>query len=150
MSSIDFTKPPTLFLNNEDDYSVAWSGIFCYTQSFTSDYIGLHVVVSNSDDTVTVQSSAFAALRFNFTSDNLEKRGLAVQARQAGLVSKRICGTLNVLYEHSGVSSGCEVQVGDSHSNFGTTSYYPNQVQIKGSPFTVKVVPGIYRAFFAL
>ncbi len=151
MSSIDLTKPPVLFMSNEDDYSVSWSGIFCYTQSFASDYIGLHVVVSSSKDTVTVQSSAFAApLRFNFTAVSLEKSTLVAQAGQAELFSKRICATLNVLYKHSGGPSGCSVFVGDAHTSFRTTLYYPDQAQIRGGPFAVKVVPGIHSNFSAL
>jgi hypothetical protein len=143
VQSIDLTESRSLFLSSEDEYSVSWSGLFCFAQSYISDYIGLHVTVSSSDDIVMIQSSQFAGpVRFNFNSDFLENSTLLLLSGHAGLSSKRICGTLNVLYNHSHGSSRCRVLVGDAQSQYGTTAYYPNEVHIKGSPFAYKIAPG--------
>jgi hypothetical protein len=130
--------------SEQESFSVTWSGMYCYSQSFPSDSMGLRVRVSSPSDIVSFKSSAISSsVQFSFTSQNLENSTFVLLTGMTGLYPKIICGGLQVVYKHKEGAAGCSVRFGDVQTFFQTTALYPIQNHVNGSPFNIEVLPGM-------
>ena len=144
---IDLVSTTPSVLNTEF-FLVAWSGIFCYDQTYPSDFMAIDILVSNSQDIVSLNSSVLSEfIQFTFSPQSLQKTELLLLSQSVPKYSKTICGSVQIFYKHSGGSAGCVIRFGDWETSFQNTVVYSKTPHLLGSPFSVSVLPGQSKLF---